>query len=129
MVCRGCIEAHHPMAITPLVLRLRLSTMSAPPVFTALRPERTLSAPPEPLVPLPTLMVTMPPPARAVSRADLPATTQTERDHGIFNARLSIPMVGLVGVGEGTWVWGSGMQRKVVPLRAPIWGKPGNCRA
>ena len=43
-------------------LRLRLSTMSAPPVFTALRPERTLSAPPKPLVPLPTLMVTMPPP-------------------------------------------------------------------
>jgi hypothetical protein len=41
----------------------------------------------------------------------------------------AIPMVGLVGVGEGTWVWGSGMQRKVVPLRAPIWGKPGNCRA
>ena len=53
----------------------------------------------------------------------------TDREHGIFNARLSIPMVGLVGVGEGTWVWGSGMQRKVVPLRAPIWGKPGNCRA
>ena len=53
----------------------------------------------------------------------------TDRDHGIFNTTLSIPMVGLVGVGEGTWVWGSGMQRKVVPLRAPIWGKPGNCRA
>ena len=32
----------------------------------------------------------------------------TDRTHGIFNATLSIPMVGLVGVGEGTWVWGSG---------------------
>ena len=36
--------------------------MSAPPAFTALRPERTLSAPTEPLVPLPALMVTVPPP-------------------------------------------------------------------
>ena len=50
-------RSHHSWS-----LRLRLSTLSAPPVFTALRPEITLSAPPEPLVPLPSLMVTMPPP-------------------------------------------------------------------
>ena len=31
-----------------------------------------------------------------------------DRDHGIFSVGLSIPMVGLVRVGEGTWVWGSG---------------------
>jgi hypothetical protein len=46
-----------------------------------------------------------------------------DTDQGIFNARLSIPMIGLVGVGEGTWVWGSGGRRKVGPLRAPIWGQ------
>ena len=34
-------------------------------------------------------------------------------------------MVGLVGGGEERWVPGSGMHRKVVPLRAPTWGKPG----
>ena len=45
-----------------------------------------------------------------------------DTDDGIFNARLSIPMVGLVGGGEGRWVPGSGMRRKVVPLRAPPWG-------
>ena len=77
MACRGCIEAHHPMAITPLVLRLRLSTMSAPPVFTALRPERTLSALPAPLVPLPTLMVTMPPRHR-------PATPQARKSKALL---------------------------------------------
>ena len=77
MAWRGCIEAHHPMAITPLVLRLRLSTMSAPPVFTALRPERTLSAPPEPLVPLPTLMVTMPPRHR-------PATPEARKSEALL---------------------------------------------
>ena len=45
-----------------------------------------------------------------------------DTDHGIFNTTLSTPMVGLVGGGEGTWVPGSGMHRKVVPLRAPTWG-------
>ena len=49
-----------------------------------------------------------------------------DRDHGIFSARLSIPMVGLVGVGERTWVWESGGRRKVGLLHAPTWGKPGN---
>ena len=44
------------------------------------------------------------------------------RDDGIFSVRLSIPMVGPVGGGEGRWVPGSGMHRKVVPLRAPAWG-------
>ena len=81
MACRGCIEAHHPMAITPLVLRLRLSTMSAPPVFTALRPERTLSAPPEPLVPLPTLMVTMPPPGDTGSQPSTAASPSRSCHH------------------------------------------------
>ena len=52
-----------------------------------------------------------------------------DRDHGIFNARLSSPMVALVGVSEGRWVPRSGMHQKVVPLRAPTWGKAGNCRA
>ena len=52
-----------------------------------------------------------------------------DTDDGIFNTRLSIPMVGLVGGGEGKWVSGSGVHWKVVPLRAPTWGKPGNCRA
>ena len=33
-----------------------------------------------------------------------------------------ILMAGLVGGGEGRWVPGSGMRRKVVPLRAPTWG-------
>ena len=42
-----------------------------------------------------------------------------DTDHGIFSGRLSIPMVGLVGGGEGMWVSGPGMHRKVVPLRAP----------
>ena len=37
-----------------------------------------------------------------------------DKDHGIFSVRLSTPMVGLVGGGEGTWVPGSGMHRKVV---------------
>ena len=77
-------RSHHSWS-----LRLRLSTMSAPPVFTALRPERTLSAPPEPLVPLPTLMVTMPPPGDTGSQesaALLPvlaarATANTEGHH------------------------------------------------
>ena len=45
-----------------------------------------------------------------------------DKDHGIFSAGLDTPMVGLVGGGEGTWVPGSGMHRKVVPLRAPTWG-------
>jgi hypothetical protein len=81
MACRGCIEAHHPMAITPLVLRLRLSTMSAPPVFTALRPERTLSAPPEPLVPLPTLMITMPPPGDTGSQPSTAASPSRSCHH------------------------------------------------
>ena len=45
-----------------------------------------------------------------------------DRDHGTFNARLSILMVAMVGVGEGRWVPGSGIHRNVVPLRAPIWG-------
>ena len=45
-----------------------------------------------------------------------------DTDHGIFSGRLSIPMVGLVGGGEGRWVPGSGVHRKVVPLRAPTWG-------
>ena len=40
-----------------------------------------------------------------------------DTDHGIFNTRLSIPMVGLVGGGERRWVSGSGMHRKVVPPR------------
>ena len=31
-------------------------------------------------------------------------------------------MLALVGVGEGRWVPGSGMHRKVVPLRAPRLG-------
>ena len=48
-----------------------------------------------------------------------------DRDHEPISGRLSIPMVGLVGVGEGTWAWGSGGRRKVGPLRAPTWGKPG----
>ena len=43
----------------------------------------------------------------------------TDRDHGIFNATLSIPMVALVGVGKGRWVWGPGVRWKVGPLRAP----------
>ena len=33
-------------------------------------------------------------------------------------------MVGLVGGGEGRWVSGSGVHRKVVPLRASTWGRP-----
>ena len=37
-------------------------------------------------------------------------------------------MVGLVGGGEGRWVSGSGMHRKVVPLRAPTWGWSWKCR-
>ena len=45
-----------------------------------------------------------------------------DTDQGIFSARLSTPMVGLVCGGEGRWVPGSGMHRKVVPLRAPPWG-------
>ena len=45
-----------------------------------------------------------------------------DTNHGIFSARLSIPMVGLVGGSERRWVPGSGMHRKVVPLRAPTWG-------
>ena len=36
-------------------------------------------------------------------------------------------MVGLVGGGEGRWVSGSGMHRKVVPLRASTWGDRRNC--
>ena len=51
--------------------------MSAPPVFTALRPKRTLSAPPEPLVPLPTLMVTMPPRHR-------PATPEARKSEALL---------------------------------------------
>ena len=47
-----------------------------------------------------------------------------DTDHGTFNTRLSIPMAGLVGGGEGRWVSGSGMHRKVVPLRASTWGRP-----
>ena len=46
-----------------------------------------------------------------------------DTDHGIFNARSSIPMVGLVGGGEGRWVSRSGKHRKVVPLRASTWGR------
>ena len=34
-------------------------------------------------------------------------------------------MIGLVGVGEGRWVWASGVHRKVGPLRAPTWGQTG----
>ena len=59
--------------------------------------------------------------SRAVSRGGFFATTQTQIT-GFFNARLSIPMVGLVGGSERRWVPGSGMHRKVVPLRAPTWG-------
>ena len=43
----------------------------------------------------------------------------TDRDHGVFNATLSIPMVALVSVGKGRWVWGPGVRWKVGPLRAP----------
>ena len=66
---------------------------------------------------------------RARFRAGTFTDDDPDRDHGIFDTRLSIPMVALVGVGEGRWVPGSGMHRKVVPLRTPTWGKPGNCRA
>ena len=59
--------------------------------------------------------------SRAVSRGGFFATTQTQTT-GFLVLRLSIPMVGLVGGGEGMWVPGSGMHRKVVPLRAPTWG-------
>ena len=46
-----------------------------------------------------------------------------DTDHSrIFNARLSTSMVGRVGGSERRWVPGSGMHRKVVPLRAPTWG-------
>ena len=45
-----------------------------------------------------------------------------DTDDGIFSVRLSIPMVGLVGGSERRWVPGSGMHRKVVPLRAPTSG-------
>ena len=59
--------------------------------------------------------------ARGFARG-LPPDDDPDRDHGIFNARLRISMVALVCVGEGRWVSGSGMHRKVFPLRAPIWG-------
>ena len=49
-----------------------------------------------------------------------------DTDDGIFSVRLSIPMVGLMGGGEGRWVPGSGMHRKVVPLRTPTWAGRGN---
>ena len=42
-----------------------------------------------------------------------------DRSHGIFNATLSIPMVALVSVGKGRWVWGPRVRWKVGPLRAP----------
>ena len=45
-----------------------------------------------------------------------------DTDDGIFSVRLSIPMVGLVQLGGGMWVWGSGVHRKVGPLHAPTWG-------
>ena len=74
--------------------------MSAPQVFNALRPERKLSAPPEPLVPLQTLMVTMPPPGDTGSQesaALLPillaarATANTEGHHAaIFRTRITL---------------------------------------
>ena len=61
----------------------------------------------------------------AVSRGGFFLRDDPDTDHGIFSARLSIPMVGLVGGGEGRWVSGSGMHRRVVPLRASTWGRPG----
>ena len=39
-----------------------------------------------------------------------------DTDHGIFNARLSIPMVGLVGGGEGKWVSGSGVHLSLIHI-------------
>jgi hypothetical protein len=73
--------------------------MSAPPVFTALRPERTLSAPPAPLVPLPTLTVTIPPPGDTGSQesaALLPvlaarATANTDGGHHAATMAATTP--------------------------------------
>ena len=42
------------------------------------------------------------------------------RSHEILSGMLSIPMVGLVSLGEGSWVSGSSMRRKAIPLRAPL---------
>ena len=42
------------------------------------------------------------------------------RSHGVLSGMLSIPMVGLVSLGEGRWVSGSSMRRKAIPLRAPL---------
>ena len=47
-----------------------------------------------------------------------------DTDQGIFSERLSIPMVVWCLGARGRWVSGSGMHRKVVPLRASTWGRP-----
>ena len=49
--------------ITPLLVAVPspLSRLSEPPLCTVLRPDSTLTAPLDPLVPLPTLMLTIPP--------------------------------------------------------------------
>ena len=108
MACRGCIEAHHPMAITPLVVAAPspLDHERTASIHCAATRENTECATRA---------------SRATVNADGHHATarargfargltgdDPDRDHGIFNATLSIPMVGLVGVGEGTWVWGSG---------------------
>ena len=44
-----------------------------------------------------------------------------DTDHGIFSVRLSIPMVALVGAGEGKWIWRSGMHQTTGLVRASTW--------
>ena len=61
--------------------------------------------------------------SRTVSRGGFFVTTQTQTT-GFFNTTLSILMVGLISGGEARWVSGSGMHRKVVPLRTSTWGRP-----
>ena len=53
----------------------------------------------------------------------------TDRDHGIFSGRLSIPMVALVSVGKVRWVWGSGVRWKAGPRCAGHLGPWGELHA